>query len=90
MNGLPVDFANVYIALLRVAAPVLMIWILWRAGKPLLSFRKEPEIWAMLRLPDGKGLPDPLGEHHRQPSQERSGDPSGHHFEKPCGADPLR
>ena len=57
MNGLPVDFANVYIALLRVAAPVLMIWILWRAGKPLLSFRKEPEIWAMLRLPDGKGLP---------------------------------
>ena len=57
MNGLPVDFANVYIALLRLAAPVLMIWILWRAGKPLLSFRKEPEIWAMLRLPGGKGLP---------------------------------
>ena len=57
LSGLPIDFTNVYIALLRIAAPLLMIWILWRAGKPLLSFRKEPEIWAILRLPDGKGLP---------------------------------
>ena len=70
MNGLPVDFANVYIALLRIAAPVLMIWILWRAGKPLLSFRKEPEIWAVLRLPDGKGIPvthweNIIGSHRR-------------------------
>ena len=44
LSGLPIDFTNVYIALLRIAAPLLMIWILWRAGKPLLSFRKEPEI----------------------------------------------
>ena len=57
LNGLPIDFANVYIALLRIAAPVLMLWILWRAGRPLLSFRKEPEIWALLRLTDGTNLP---------------------------------
>ena len=57
LQGLPIDFANVYIALLRLAAPALMIWILYRAGRPLLSFRKEPEIWAILRLPDGTGLP---------------------------------
>ena len=55
--GLPIDFANVYIALLRVIAPVLMGVILWRAAKPLLSFRKEPEIWAILRLQDGTNLP---------------------------------
>lgn len=57
LNGLPIDFGNVYIALLRIAAPVLMLWILWRAGMPLLSFRKEPEIWALLRLTDGTNLP---------------------------------
>ena len=57
LQGLPIDFANVYIALLRLIAPALMIWILYRAGRPLLSFRKEPEIWAILRLPDGTGLP---------------------------------
>ena len=55
--GLPIDFANVYIALLRLIAPLLMGVILWRAAKPLLSFRKEPEIWAILRLEDGTGLP---------------------------------
>ena len=54
---LPIDFSNVYIALLRIAAPVLMVVILLRASKPLLSFRKEPEIWAILRLEDGTGLP---------------------------------
>ena len=57
LNGLPIDLANVYIALLRIAAPVLMGVILWQAGKPLLSFRKEPEIWALLRLESGETLP---------------------------------
>ena len=38
IQWLPIDFANVYIALLRIIAPVLMGVILWRAGKPLLSF----------------------------------------------------
>ena len=57
LNGLPLDFGNVYIALLRIVAPILMGVILWRAGRPLLSFRKEPEIWAILRLQDGTNLP---------------------------------
>ena len=57
LRTLPVDFANVYIALLRLIAPLLMGVILWRAGRPLLSFRKEPEIWAILRLEDDTTLP---------------------------------
>ena len=53
LQGLPIDFSNVYIALLRLVAPALMLLILWRAGRPLLSFKKEPEIWAVLRFADG-------------------------------------
>jgi len=56
-SALPADFANVYIAILRWAAPVLMAVILYRCGKPLLTFRREPEIWAWLRLSDGNSLP---------------------------------
>ncbi len=57
LNGLPIDFANVYIALLRYVMPVLMVALLWRVGRPLLSFRKEPETWAVLRLQNGTGYP---------------------------------
>ena len=57
MSALPVDFAGVYIGILRIAAPILMALILWRCAKPLLSFRREPEIWGILRLPDGNALP---------------------------------
>lgn len=56
-SALPVDFSNVYIAILRWAAPVLMAVIIFRCAKPLLSFRREPEIWAWLRLSDGNSLP---------------------------------
>ncbi len=57
LNELPPDFANVYIAMLRVIAPVLMILLLWRAGRPLLHFRKEPEVWAILRISGAEPLP---------------------------------
>lgn len=57
LSGLPADFTNVYIAILRYVAPVLMGILLWRCAKPLLSFRREPEIWAWLRLTDGNSLP---------------------------------
>ncbi len=57
LTGLPVDLANVYIAILRYAAPILIGILLWRCAKPLLSFRREPEIWAWLRLADGNSLP---------------------------------
>ena len=55
--GFPADFAHVYIALLRWIVPVWMGIILYRCAKPLLSFRREPEIWAWLRLADGNSLP---------------------------------
>ena len=61
-SALPVDFAHVYIWLLRLAAPVLAAIILIRCIKPLLTFRREPEIWAMLRMPDGNALPVTLWE----------------------------
>ena len=57
LSGLPIDFSNVYIAILRLVAPLLMAVILWRAGRPLLTFEKQPEVWANLILPDGSELP---------------------------------
>ena len=56
-TAIPVDFVNVYIAILRWIAPVFMGIIIFRCAKPLLSFRREPEIWAWLRLADGNSLP---------------------------------
>ena len=51
------EFATIYIALLRIAAPVLAALILFQCIRPLLTFRREPEIWARLHLPDGSTLP---------------------------------
>ena len=41
----------VFIGFLRVAAPVFAFLLLLRCAKPLLTFRREPEIWAWLCLP---------------------------------------
>lgn len=46
-------YADVYIAILRYAAPILAFMILFRCLKPLLSFKREPEIWAWLNVSDG-------------------------------------
>ena len=46
-------YVNVYIGLLRYAAPVLGFVLLWRCLKPLMFFKREPEIWAWLCLEDG-------------------------------------
>lgn len=51
------QFASVYGAILRYAFPVLAVIILGRCAKSLLTFRKEPEIWAWLALPSGDRLP---------------------------------
>ena len=48
---------NVFIAVLRWTAPILAAVLLFRCIRPLLSFRREPEIWAWLCLADGKKLP---------------------------------
>ena len=50
-------FSNVYISVFRWIAPVLVLIILFRSVKPLLTFRREPEIWAWLQLSNGDKLP---------------------------------
>ena len=49
-------YLNVYIAIFRWLAPILAFILLLRCCGPLVSFRKEPEIWAFLCLPDGRKL----------------------------------
>ena len=46
-----------YLGFLRFAAPVLAILLLLRCAKPLLTFRREPEIWAWLNMTDGTQVP---------------------------------
>lgn len=50
-------YANVLVGILRYGAPVLAFILLLRCIKPLLSFRREPEIWAWLCLDKGNKLP---------------------------------
>lgn len=45
---------NVSIAMFRWIAPILALILLIRCIRPLLTFRREPEIWAWLRLDNGK------------------------------------
>ena len=52
-----VQIASVFAAIWRYAAPILALLLLWRCAKPLLRFRREPEIWAWLTMPDGDRLP---------------------------------
>ena len=56
---MPVDatFYHVYIAILRYAAPILAAFLLFRCIRPLMTFRREPEIWAWLCLRNGKRIP---------------------------------
>lgn len=50
-------YVNVFAGLLRWIAPVLAFVLLLRCIKPLLTFRREPEIWAWLCFSDDKKLP---------------------------------
>ena len=50
-------YADVLIAILRYVGPALMVLLLSRCIIPLLTFRREPEIWAWLCLDDGTRLP---------------------------------
>ena len=47
-------FTNSYLAVFRIIAPLLALLLLWRCCKPLLTFRREPEIWGFLCIKDGK------------------------------------
>ncbi len=46
-----------YIAIARYLIPFLAAVLLARCAWPLLTFQREPEIWAWLNLPDGTQLP---------------------------------
>lgn len=48
---------NLFCTVWRFVAPALALLILWRCAKPLLRFRREPETWAWLVMPDGQQLP---------------------------------
>ena len=56
-ENIDVTVVNVYIAILRYLVPALVILLLFRCIKPLVSFRKEPEIWAWIRFSNGERLP---------------------------------
>ena len=47
----------VFISVVRFLAPVIVSVLLFRCIKPLLTFRREPEIWAWLELEDGTDIP---------------------------------
>ena len=53
----PEAYVNVYGAIFRYVAPILAFILLLRCIKPLLTFRREPEIWAWLCFSDEKKLP---------------------------------
>ncbi len=50
-------YVDVYNGILRWAMPVLILVLIYRCAKPLLTFRREPEIWAWLYMADGSKVP---------------------------------
>ncbi len=46
-----------YIGFLRYAVPLLTVLLLLRCALPLLTFRREPEIWGWLNMPGGEQVP---------------------------------
>ena len=54
---LPQTYSDVYIGFLRYLAPILAGLLLLRCCWPLLTFRRQPEIWAWLAPGDGRNIP---------------------------------
>ena len=50
-------YAKGFVAALRWLMPILAAILLLRCVRPLMTFRREPEIWAWLCLSGGKKLP---------------------------------
>ena len=57
VGQLDTTYTWVYQAILRYVMPLLAVVLLIRTVRPLLTFRREPEIWAWLCLTNGKKLP---------------------------------
>ncbi len=50
-------YMNVFAQLVRYCTPILIALLLVRCIRPLIRFRREPEIWAWLFLPNEKRIP---------------------------------
>ena len=50
-------YVHVYQAIIRYLVPVLVGIFLFRTVRPLLTFRREPELWGWLLLENGRKLP---------------------------------
>ena len=57
MQSASATYFHVLVAILRWAAPIMVGLLLLRCVWPLLTFRREPEIWAWLCMTDGKKIP---------------------------------
>ena len=51
------NYTTFFVGMLRYLMPFLAAVILYRCGKPLMTFRQEPEIWAWINLKDGTQYP---------------------------------
>ena len=51
------NYAGSYMGILRYTVPILSAILLLRCVLPLLTFRREPEIWAWLNMTDGSQIP---------------------------------
>ena len=54
VEGMRASYVGAFIGLIRYVAPALAIFLLWRCLVPLLTFKREPEIWAWLQTDGGK------------------------------------
>ena len=57
LSQVPDGITRTCLAILRYFMPACIALLLFLCFRPLLTFRREPEIWAWLCLPDGKKLP---------------------------------
>lgn len=53
VEGMRASYVGAFIGLIRYVAPALAIFLLWRCLVPLLTFKREPEIWAWLQTDGG-------------------------------------
>ena len=53
LAGLDPVYVRIFLASMRFVAPALAAMLLWRCLKPLVAFRRSPEIWGWLQISGG-------------------------------------
>ena len=53
VDGMKGSYVEAILGLMRYVAPALAILLLWRCLVPLMTFKREPEIWAWLQTDGG-------------------------------------